>query len=193
MRQIVSDKLRVTLELKTTPIVLIACKKIGLPTSTYYRWTHEDKRFATEVKRAVACGREDVSDIAEAHLVRAVKKGDMRSVLFWLKTYRTAYKKQEKTIVEMQHSIEPRKEKRGRTDVLLPSIPDVSANATLSPKKMALIEKTLNQSVKHFFRERALSGALRDRGVTEAEIDALLEKVEETTKEITRKGSQKGA
>jgi hypothetical protein len=120
-----------------------------------------------------------VSDIAEAHLVRAVKKGDTRSVFFWLKTFRAAYKKQERTIIEVKQKTEmPKKELRGRRDVLLPSTP-IDPNPIRYPK----IEKQLGIAVKAFFRktgrEEALMKELGKRGASSKEIEDLLKGIKE--------------
>lgn len=190
MRQIESDKLNLILALKETPIVLAACKKLGVPPSTYYRWRNDDKRFAREATRAIARGREPVSDIAEAHLIQAVKKGDMRAVLYWLKVFRTPYKKTDKTVIEVKTKSEPmnkqpftpfdeREPRKRKNGALLPSIDYDEVVAKADPKLLSKLDKILKTVARKFDREELLRRELLQRGCTNAEIEELLKGIGE--------------
>lgn len=173
MRQIEQDKLRLILELKNSPVVLIACKKLSIPTSTFYRWKNSDKRFAKEANRAIAKGKETISDVAESYLIKWVKKGDQKSVFHWLKTFRHPYKKSDRTVIEINNKKEIVKKVKERRDVLVPTIPtDDSVN--ISPK----LEKQFQQFFKVWFkrndREKALVKLLIDQGVNSKEINDIM-------------------
>lgn len=188
MRQIESEKLKLILALKEIPIVIVACKKVGLNKSSFYRWKHEDKRFAREVTRAVSRGREDVSDIAEAHVVQGVKKGEKNYVMLWLRTHRSPYRRIEKTTVEIKQNNEftmstNKSERRGRRNALLPTIsheiPPMSPN--LEKTLMAAATKIMADA----FKEEKLIKALAKKGWSSEEISSLLKSIE------TRKATAK--
>lgn len=88
-------------QLKKTPIVQIACEKIGVGRATFYRWKQEDGEFAKEVDAAIFDGRLMVNDLAESQLIGAIKDRDMRAIMYWLKHHHTDYK----TRVELEGTI----------------------------------------------------------------------------------------
>lgn len=158
MRQIEQDKLKLILELKGNPIVLIACKKQNLAPSTFYRWKTNDKRFAKEVNRAITRGRETVSDVAEAHLINSVKKGEMRSVLYWLKVFRHPYKKIDRTTIEIKQKLP------------IAEIPTKKQNNNVEKILAKISEKFLRDH----HRESLLIKQLLQKGCTNEDIDKLL-------------------
>ncbi len=79
-------------QLKKTPIVQIACEKLGIGRATLYRWKEEDAEFARQVDAAIFDGRLMVNDLAESQLIGAVKDRDMRAIMYWLKHHHTDYK-----------------------------------------------------------------------------------------------------
>lgn len=79
-------------QLKKTPIVQIACEKLGIGRATLYRWKEEDTEFAKQVDAAIFDGRLMVNDLAESQLIGAVKDRDMRAIMYWLKHHHTDYK-----------------------------------------------------------------------------------------------------
>jgi hypothetical protein len=88
-------------QLKKTPIVQIACEKLGIGRATLYRWKEEDADFAKQVDAAIFDGRLMVNDLAESQLIGAVKDRDMRAIMYWLKHHHTDYK----TRIELEGTV----------------------------------------------------------------------------------------
>lgn len=86
------DRLKNSLieQLKQTPIVQIACKKIGISRATYYRW-RANKEFTKESDIALAEGLKLVNDMAESQLLSAIQEKNMTGIIFWLKHRHPAY------------------------------------------------------------------------------------------------------
>jgi hypothetical protein len=63
-------------------VVTIACKKLDIPRSTFYKWCKEDKEFAKQVK--------DIENIAldfvESKLHNQIEDGNTSATIFYLKT-----------------------------------------------------------------------------------------------------------
>lgn len=78
-------------QLKKTPIVQIACEKIGVGRSTYYRWRDEDKEFSKHADEALQEGSLLVNDMAESQLLSAVRDKNMTAIIFWLKHHHKTY------------------------------------------------------------------------------------------------------
>lgn len=157
MRQIAEDKLKLIEELKHNPIVLVACKKQNLAPSTFYRWKSSDKRFAKKINKAINYGRETVSDVAEAHLISSVKKGEMRSVFYWLKVFRHPYKKMDKTTIE----INPKSDMAKKTIQSYPKIEEY-------------LEKISTKFLSDSHIENLLRHELYQRGYTIEMVDTIL-------------------
>ena len=63
-------------------VVTIACKKLGLPRSTFYKWLKEDEKFAKEVRDI-----ENIAlDFAESQLHNQIEDGNTSATIFYLKT-----------------------------------------------------------------------------------------------------------
>lgn len=63
-------------------VVTTACKKTGIPRSTYYKWLKEDSDFAEKVKDI-----ENVSlDFAESKLFEQMQDNNTSATIFYLKT-----------------------------------------------------------------------------------------------------------
>ncbi|MFA5154912.1 MAG: phBC6A51 family helix-turn-helix protein [Patescibacteria group bacterium] len=78
-------------QLKKTPIIQVACEKMNIGRSTFYRWKEQDKEFSKAVDESVAEGTDFVSDLAESRLVEAIRDRNLRAVLFWLRSHSTRY------------------------------------------------------------------------------------------------------
>ena len=79
-------------QLKKMPIVEAACNKSGVGRATFYRWKKEDPEFAKQAEEALSTGKHMVSDLAESMLINAIKDGDMRGIIFWLKHNKDEYR-----------------------------------------------------------------------------------------------------
>jgi len=72
-------------QLKKLPIIQIACEKIGVGRTTYYRWKKEDPDFAIDSEDAIQTGRNLINDMAESQLLSEIKEKNMTAIIFWLK------------------------------------------------------------------------------------------------------------
>lgn len=88
-----SAQKKIIKELETTPIVQIACKKVGISRQTYYRWIKEDPKFFSKVKEAMELGVSLVSDAAESNVLNGIKNGDAGFTKFWLSNRHHVYRK----------------------------------------------------------------------------------------------------
>lgn len=71
-------------EISKLGIVYLACLKIGVDKSTYYRWKEDNKKFRKLANEAEDIGDSNFCDIAESMLSNNVKKGDQRAIEFVL-------------------------------------------------------------------------------------------------------------
>ena len=78
-------------QLKKLPIIQLACEKIGVARSTFYRWRKNDKRFAEETDKAILDGNLLVNDLAESQLISAIRDKNMTAIIFWLKNHHKDY------------------------------------------------------------------------------------------------------
>ena len=63
-------------------VVTVACRKLDLPRSTFYKWLKEDEQFAREVKEI-----ENIAlDFAESQLHEQISDGNTSATIFYLKT-----------------------------------------------------------------------------------------------------------
>lgn len=79
--------------LDRTPIVEVACSKVGINRATFYRWMQEDPVFKKDAEEALERGREKTNDVAESQLITSLKNGNMNAVKFWLSNNNTRYKR----------------------------------------------------------------------------------------------------
>ncbi len=87
-----ADKKALLAQLEKTPIVEAACKKAGLPRSTYYRWRKEDEDFAAKCDETIELSIGKVNDLAESQLINAIKDRNMAAVTFWLRHHHHSYR-----------------------------------------------------------------------------------------------------
>ena len=90
-KRIDSNKELLLEQLKKTPIVQVACEKVGVGRATYYRWRKEDEEFAQLSDEAISEGNFLVNDMAESQLMSAIKEKNMTAIIFWLKHHHPAY------------------------------------------------------------------------------------------------------
>ena len=70
--------------LKEMPIVQVACKKVGVGRTTYYRW-RENKKFAKEADAAIAEGEAFITDMSESQLISLIRDRNFQALQLWLR------------------------------------------------------------------------------------------------------------
>lgn len=63
-------------------IVANACEVVGVSRGTFYNWCKEDEEFKAQVDEI----NEDTLDFVESKLLENIKKGEVTSIIFYLKT-----------------------------------------------------------------------------------------------------------
>lgn len=71
-------------EIEKTPLIQIACDKVGISRNTFYRWMKEDEDFLARVNEAVSLGTGLVSDVAISNVLEGIKKKDSMYTKYWL-------------------------------------------------------------------------------------------------------------
>ncbi len=86
------DKIRdsIIVALKEMPIVQVACKKVGVGRTTYYRW-RENKKFAKEADAAIAEGEAFITDMSESQLISLIRDRNFQALQLWLKSHSPKY------------------------------------------------------------------------------------------------------
>ena len=83
-----------------------ACLKVGIHRSTFYRWMLKNKRFKKEADKAIALGRENISDMAENGLLQNIKAGNQRAVEYALSHNSERYREKQSSTVVFIHKKE---------------------------------------------------------------------------------------
>lgn len=71
-------------EIEKTPLIQIACNKVGISRNTFYRWMKEDKDFLARVNEAMSLGMGLVNDVAISNVLEGIKKKDVAYTKYWL-------------------------------------------------------------------------------------------------------------
>lgn len=92
--QIKKSKLQAELieQLKKTPIIEVACQKVGIGRNSYYRWRREGKKFALSCDKALEEGCAFINDLAESQLISAMKSNNLTAVMYWLNHRHSIYR-----------------------------------------------------------------------------------------------------
>ena len=93
-------------QLKKTPIVQIACEKLGISRMTYYRWRKDDPEFTKASDTALNEGSLLVNDMAESQLMSAIRDKNMTAIIFWLKHHHQNYTSRLEITGHLKHSEE---------------------------------------------------------------------------------------
>lgn len=72
-------------QLRKTPIVLVACEKMGFSRATFYRWFKEDEKFKESAQEALGDGKNLINDMAESQLISSIKDKNFQAIAYWLK------------------------------------------------------------------------------------------------------------
>lgn len=87
-----TDKKRLLAKLEKTPIIEAACKAVGLPRSTYYRWRKDDPDFSEKCDEVIELSVGRINDLAESQLINAIKNQSMSAITFWLRHHHRSYR-----------------------------------------------------------------------------------------------------
>lgn len=79
------DKKALVVQLRKTPIVQLACERVGVARSTYYRWRADDRIFARAADHAIEGGKFFINDLAESKLMQLIQNNNLTAIIFWLK------------------------------------------------------------------------------------------------------------
>ena len=93
-------------ELRTIPIIQVACEKSGISRNSVYRWKKEDKSFSKKMDQALADGVAFVSDMSESQLLTLIKEKSFPALSFWLRHRNDNYKNK----VELSGTIHTKEE-----------------------------------------------------------------------------------
>jgi hypothetical protein len=77
-------------QLKKIPIVTVACEKINISTSTYYRW-RDDPEFAKAADAAMRDGELYINDLSEAQIVNLIREKSFSAIAMWLRSHHPRY------------------------------------------------------------------------------------------------------
>ena len=78
-------------QIKKTPVIQVACEKVGVSRATFYRWRKSDPKFADKADIALHEGSQMINDMAESQLISAIKEGNLTGIIFWLKNHHKQY------------------------------------------------------------------------------------------------------
>jgi hypothetical protein len=71
-------------ELEKTPLIQVACDKVGISRNTFYRWLKENKELLARVNEALSLGTGLVSDVALSNVLEGIKRKDAMYTKYWL-------------------------------------------------------------------------------------------------------------
>ncbi len=86
-----ANKKKLVSELKRSPIIQIACKKVGVGRSTYYKWRFQDNIFAKACDQAMEFGGALINDIVESKLISLAQNSNLEAMKFWLRHNHNKY------------------------------------------------------------------------------------------------------
>ena len=134
------DKTKGTLieQLKRTPIVQMACERVGVGRASYYRWRKEDKEFARAADEALLEGSFLINDMAESQLISSIKDRNMAAIVYWLRHHHPSYANKLEIEGHLKHSVEElsAEEKALLTEALKLALPESpKENETTKPKQ----------------------------------------------------------
>ena len=93
-------------QLKKTPVVQVACEKIGIGRATFYRWKNDDEKFTAAVNEAISDGNGLVNDMAESQLMSAIKDKNLTAIIFWLRNHHPSYATRVEVTAKLKHDDE---------------------------------------------------------------------------------------
>jgi len=79
-------------QIKKTPVIEIACQKVGVGRTTFYRWRRDDADFETACVEALGTGVDLINDLAESKLIGQIQDSNFPAIRFWLQSHHKSYK-----------------------------------------------------------------------------------------------------
>jgi len=79
-------------ELEKTPIIELACQRIGISRQTFYRWQDQDFEFKELTEESLEKGSCLINDMAETNLIKGIKDNNLTATIFWLKNRHNKFK-----------------------------------------------------------------------------------------------------
>lgn len=78
-------------QLRKTPIVQIACEKVGVARATYYRWRKENEEFKKASDEATSEGEMLITDMTESQLISLIRDKNFPAIQLWLRHHHPKY------------------------------------------------------------------------------------------------------
>lgn len=91
-KRIIKDKEKLLMELRKVPIIQVACARVGIDRSTFYRWKKDDEEFGQLADDSISYGISLINDLAESKMVNGINNGDKTFTIFWLKNRHSVYR-----------------------------------------------------------------------------------------------------
>lgn len=134
-------------ELESNPIVQVACTKLSIPRSTYYRWTKTDKQFSNKCSVARKISTPIINDLATSAIINKITDGDFKSSKFWLENNHPMYRRnsmQGSRIRELEREAERERNRKEdeRSDMAIEKLDELLRRARESKTNYSVNEKT---------------------------------------------------
>jgi len=78
-------------QLKKTPIVQMACERVGIGRASYYRWRKEDGEFKKATDEAILEGEMLITDMSESQLISLIRDRNFSAIQLWLRHHHPKY------------------------------------------------------------------------------------------------------
>ena len=101
------QKEKIILILEKTPIIGIACQKIDISRSTFYRWQKDDSNFKELSQKAILNGKFEINDFAESQLISLIREKSVSAIIYWLKNNNPNYSEKDKIIKVIYDQLSP--------------------------------------------------------------------------------------
>lgn len=79
-------------QINKTPVIEVACQKVGVGRTTFYRWRRDDPNFEDACVEALGTGVDLINDLAESKLIGQIQDSNFAAIRFWLQSHHTSYK-----------------------------------------------------------------------------------------------------
>jgi len=113
-------------QLKETPIVEYACKKLNVSRATYYRW-RKNKEFAQASEKALTEGEALITDMSEGQLISLIRDKNFPAIQLWLKAHSPKYNNKLEILGSLnikEEPLTPEQEKIRKEALRLANFPD---------------------------------------------------------------------